>query len=193
MRETHTAAIQLQRVECDGRLRRRSAGQFDVCAGGNGVGGGESAIRTITWSAHESARCIHVGEIRTTEEGSLVDESCGGTGQVEPVGRAGSSAAECKISRGSCRAGRERGKGQCRVRRAGELQRAVADRKIQRAQALGSGCGVIVECARADEREACAMNVWIVNQLAQQPDADDRGVIGWLQEAEDQIRARGNK
>ena len=153
MWETDTAAREVQCVESEGRLRRRSAGQFDVRAGSDGVRSFKSTVRPVTWGAHESARCIHVGEIGAIEERSLVDESCCGTGQVEPVGRAGSSAAERKIPRGSCRAGRERGKGQCRVRRAGELHRAVTNREVQRAHALGSGSGIIVERARAAESE----------------------------------------
>ena len=47
--------------------------------------------------------------------------------------------------------------------------------------------------AVAVEREACAISVFTTRLLSGEPDADDKGVYGWLQEAEEQIRARGAK
>jgi len=44
----------------------------------------------------------------------------------------------------------------------------------------------------AAERHDCEIAVWLVRQEATKPDAPDEGVSGWLQEAEDRIRARSN-
>lgn len=48
-------------------------------------------------------------------------------------------------------------------------------------------------CARAAEaeRHACAIVVWMTKMDAVDSDADDKGVSGWLEEAEARVKARG--
>jgi DNA-binding IclR family transcriptional regulator len=41
-----------------------------------------------------------------------------------------------------------------------------------------------------NERERCAMEVWCAMQEATAEDADDKGLEGWMREAEQRIRQR---
>jgi hypothetical protein len=47
--------------------------------------------------------------------------------------------------------------------------------------------------AAATERHACAIAVWMVKMEATEPDADDRGVAGWLDEAEQRVKRRAQR
>ena len=40
------------------------------------------------------------------------------------------------------------------------------------------------------ERHACSIAVWMTLQDALQPDADDKGLEGWMREAEQRVKNR---
>jgi hypothetical protein len=44
--------------------------------------------------------------------------------------------------------------------------------------------------ALAEERDQCAITVWMTQQEATADDADDKGLDGWMREAERRIRDR---
>lgn len=44
--------------------------------------------------------------------------------------------------------------------------------------------------AMRTERHACSICVWMVLQEALEPDADDKGLSGWMQEAEERVKNR---
>ena len=47
-----------------------------------------------------------------------------------------------------------------------------------------------VAAAVEQERHDCSIVVWMTMMEAEEPDADDKGAVGWLQEAERRLKER---
>ena len=74
-------------------------------------------------------------------------------------------------------------------RRSDETQRKFDALVDEVRDALFAHCKVVAEA----EQHACSIAVWMTKMDATADDADDKGVAGWLDEAEQRVKRRGAK
>ena len=74
-------------------------------------------------------------------------------------------------------------------RRSDETQRKFDALVDETRDALFAHCKMVAEA----EQHACSIAVWMTKMDATADDADDKGVAGWLDEAEQRVKRRGVK
>ena len=79
--------------------------------------------------------------------------------------------------------------GQTQNRRCDETQRKFDALVDETRDALFAHCKEVSD----GERHACSIAVWMTKMDATADDADDKGVAGWLDEAEARVKRRGAK
>lgn len=74
-------------------------------------------------------------------------------------------------------------------RRSDETQRKFETLIDEARDALFAHCKAVAE----GEQHACSIAVWMTKMDATADDADDKGIAGWLDEAEQRVKRRGAK
>lgn len=85
----------------------------------------------------------------------------------------------CNITAASSRGGRDE-------REARKLALDAWNERIHTPEVLRQ----VAADAAASERHACSIAVWMTKMDATEEDADDKGVVGWLEEAEQRVKRR---